>query len=892
MSERRGERLAHRILRSAFGDAGEAVYVLADLLEERAAMGRSRKAPLSALWFWQELLRVAVRVRFERGRIRRGAGSGWRGNLRSRGDSMGMELRQALRFLGRRPGFAAAVILTVTLSIAAVTLAYAMVDGVLVEPLAYPSPERLVVVWEHNLPRAQDRNVTSPANYLAWRERSRSFAEAAALVELSGTVLDEGEPERVGAVLATGTIFRVLGATPLHGRLYDESDDAVGAEPVVVLGESYWRRRYGSDPDVIGRTIELNGGQAAVVGVLPDRLDFAPAAAFGGMGSRDVWMPPRWGPEAREAGGRFLQVVARLAPGATVETARRDMSGLASQLRDEYPVRQAGWDVNVLPLREQVVGDVRAMLLIVFGAVCLVLLIACANVANLLVTRAIERHQELVVRAALGAGRGRLTRQLLLESAILSLAGGVLGLLLAHAALGVLVASGPEIPRLDTIAVDPSVVLFALFATVATALLFGLVPALHIVGTDVGSWLRDRDASSRREAHRLRSLLVVGQTALSLMLLIGAGLLVRSLAARLDVGVGFATEQLLTAEVELNGAGYQEGERRSAFFEELVDRARGLPGVAQVSAITFPPLGGAGSATSFWPADRPAPPEADLPVADIRWVHRDYHATLGIPLLAGRLFDETDNAAAPLHVVINRTAAESLWPDRDAVGERIVMPWEDTLRAEVIGVVADIRHDGPETELRPMFYWDHRQFQDFRQMTLVLRTAADPAATLPRLRALLREMDPTLPLYNARTMDEMFDNSVARARLATVSMTVFALLALLLAGIGIYGVVAHVTKQREREIGIRMALGADRGGVLRLIIGEGMRLVAVALVLGSLGALALTRLLRGLVFQVTTTDPVTFIVMIGVLGAAGLAACLVPARRAATIPPVDAMKVE
>ncbi len=881
--------MAEWLLRVALeGDVEQARFVVADLVAERRELAARRSGLLAWCWFWQELVRVGVRIRLARWKsVRRvGPAVGWRK------DRVGMEWSHAVRFLRRRPGFSAAVILTVMLSIAAVTLAFAVVDGVLVEPLPWRSPERLVVVWEVSTVRSRDRNVVSPANYLTWRERARSFASLGALVELSGTVRAGGDPERVGAVLATASVFEVLGATPLVGRLYDASDDVPGAERVVVLGEAYWRRRFGADPAVIGHTIELNGEAVTIVGVLPSRQDFEAAAKFQSMGTRDVWEAPRWGAAARQAGGRFLQVIGRLNRGVTVEGAQREMSELAAGLRDEFPARQAGWDVNVLPLREQIVGDVRPMLLVVFGAVCLVLLIACANVANLLVTRAIEREQELAVRSALGAGRGRLMRQLLLESAILAGAGGLLGLVLANAGLRLLVAAGPGIPRLDSVGLNPRIAGFAFLATSATALFFGLLPAFHVLAGDTGGWLRERTGAVRREARRLRSVLVVVQTALSLMLLIGAGLLVRSLIARFDVGVGFDTHRLLTAEVELIGPAYDDEARRAAFFEDLVERAQALPGVERAGAITFPPLAGAGSATSFWLADRPLPPEGERPVADVRWVQRDYFATLGIPLLEGRVFDRTDDASAPLRIVINRTAAETLWAGEDPIGREILMPWGDTLRAQVIGVVGDVRHNGPETELRPMFYWEHRQFQDWRQMTMVLRTTGEPVAVVPALRALVRDADPSLPVYNVHSMDELFGDSVARARLATVSLTVFALLALLLAAIGLYGVIAHATRQREREIGIRMALGANTGGVLRMVLTQGMRLVLVALVLGAVGAFALTRLLRGLVFGVTTTDPLTFAAMICVLAAAALAACFIPARRAAAIQPVDAIRTE
>ncbi|MGH7471033.1 MAG: ADOP family duplicated permease [Longimicrobiales bacterium] len=894
--EQRPPRLAEWLLRRLLGSEVSTEFVVGDLREEfqerwvRAAYVRA------ALWYWGQALRIAVRVRVERRKYR---AASWVQNEGRRGSSivgeiMQVELRQAIRFLLRRPGFSGVIVLTVALAIAATTVAFAVVDGALLEPLPYTAPEQLVVVWERNIPRNRERNVVSPTNYLHWRESTTSFTGLGAIVQSGGTVTDRGDAERVGLVVASASLLQVLGAHALVGRLYREADDREGADPVVVLSEGYWLRRFGGDRNIIGQTLMLNGSPRTVIGVLSRRSEFKPAFSFSaGTGTIDVWLPPRYGAQARQARGRFLQVVARLRPGVTISQAQAEMSALARRARDEFPDRQAGWDVNVVPLRADIVGETRTMLLVIFGAVCFVLLIACANVANLLMTRATARQPEMAVRSALGAGRLRLMRQLLLESLLLATLGGVAGVGLAQFALRALIASAPDIPRVDAIALDGSVLGFALLATVITSLLFGLAPALHMAGANAASWLKDRGgASARLGARQLRGALVVVQVSLSLVLLIGAGLLVRSLANRLALGVGFETEQLLTADVELSGQRYAEPRAQALFFEQLVDRVRTLPGVSAVSAITFAPLTGGASATTFWVLDRARPPAGELPGADIRWVHRDYFRTLAIPIVAGQTFTDADGQNAPLRVVINETGARTLFPGESAVGRRIAMPWNDTLVAEIAGVVGDVRHDGPDSEPRSMLYWEHRQFRSFSNMTLIVRAAGNPTDLVPGLRAALNELDANLPLYNARTMPQLFSAVLARSRFATIALGLFALLALVLAGIGIYGVVSYATQQRFREIGIRMALGADRSSVIRLVVTQGVALIGIALVIGAAGAVGLSRLLGSLVFDVSTRDPLTFLGMAVLLGLVGFLASWLPARRASGIDPVNAIRAE
>lgn len=811
---------------------------------------------------------------------------------------MSAEVRQALRSFIRRPAFSAVIVLTVALAVAATTLVFGVVNGVLLAPLPYENPDRLVTVWEHlqRPDRDNPRNVVSPANFLTWRDQLESFDALASLVAGSNTLLGEGNAERVGVMVASAAYFEIVGARPLAGRLYGEAEDVADGPAVAVLAEGYWRRRFGADTAVIGRTLTIGGTPTTVVGVLPQRFDFEPMMSFSGVGSRDLWMPPQWASNAREFGGRWLQVLARLAPGVSVEAAQQEASALAAGLAEAFPDRQRGWGVNVVPLHQDLVGDVREAVLIIFGAVCFVLLIACANVANLLMTRATERRQEMALRSALGAGRARLIRQLLIESFALSVAGGVAGLLAAWWGLRWLAVVAPDIPRLDAIGMPAPVIGFALLATVGAALLFGLAPAVHVVGAEVGSALKDRGVAGRRGAQRLRGALVIAQVALSLVLLIGAGLLVRSLVNRLAAGVGFDVERLLTAEVQLPRDRYDSVERRSLFFEQLVGQSAAIRGAQAVSAITFPPLAGAGSPSSFWVLDRPIPGPGQFPSADFRWVDHRYHSAMGIPLVAGRTLDERDHAGAPLAVVINETAATQLWPDESAVGKRIAIegwpPRGDTMRSEVVGVVGDVGHEGPETEPFPMLYWDHRQFQPMDQMTLVVRSDPDVAEIVPALRAVLRELDPQLPLYNVQTMDELYSEALGRAHFTTASLGFFALAALILAAIGVYGVMAYATEQRSREIGVRLALGASPASVAGMVVRQGMVHIGIAVVLGAAGAFALARLLESLVFDVSTADPVTFVAMVMLLSITGLIACWLPARRASGIDPVEAIRTE
>lgn len=871
---------------------------LIDFFEsEREARAR-RRAPLAGGVWWLrvlwDLVRVGVRLRIA------GMGSPARSRPRTeraRGmtmDGLWQDIICALRGMRRRPGFTSVVILTLALGIGANTAIFSVVRNIVLKPLPYLDPDGLVMVWEHNFPRDRWTNVVSPANFVAWRDLDPTpFSDMASIVQYSGTLTGLGEAERVGVVRASPTLFSMLGVRPVRGRMLTASDDLDASPSVALVSYEYWQRRFGQDPAAVGQTVSLNGRTVEIVGVLAPRFSFDLPYTFDATGTQDFWLPAQLGATAFSERGRYLQVVARLKPETTIELAQSRMTAVAVQLEDQFPEFQTGWGVNVVSLHEQQVGGVRTPLLILLGAVGFVLLIACANVANLLLSKAVGRHQEFALRSALGAGRGRVIRQLLTESGVLSVVGAAAGVLVALTMVKVLITFGPDsMPRLGDVRVDGLALVFTLGLSMVTTLIFGAVPALRLSGLDLKDALSDgggRGGTARGHAG-IRNAFVVAEVALSLMLLVGAGLLVRSFGQLLNVGVGFDTGGVLAAQVDLPSRSFPSQELRVRTFEGLVDRLQQAPGVTDASAITFLPLAGSGSATSFWVNDRPIPRDGELPVADVRWVHRDYHRVMRIPLIAGRYFDEGDNANAPLRVVVSEFVANEFWPGENPIGRTISMPWGDTLVAEVIGVVGDVRHNGPAVEPRSALYWDHRQFQSFNSMTLVVRSTADPVALVPTVREAVQSVDPDLPLFNVRTMDAYFDDAMAESRFAMLALAVFAVGALILATVGIYGVMSYAVNQQTREIGIKIALGAGGSAVERQVLGSGLLLAGSAVAIGVVGALALSRVMQGMVFDVSTTDPVTIgAVSILLIAVAGLASWL-PARRASRIDPMEALR--
>jgi putative ABC transport system permease protein len=679
--------------------------------------------------------------------------------------------------------------------------------------------------------------------------------------------------------------FSLLGVEATVGRTFSPDVETEGPMEVV-LSHRYWQWRYGRSAEVLGSTVQINGHAAVIVGVLP-----AEYVIFGeGV---DAWVAQRLGTGDQTTSGRWMRVLGRLAPGRSLDAVRDEMQAIAAGLEEEYPDFNGGWTVNVVPLKQQVVGDVRASLWILLGAVGLLLLVACANVANLFLVRGTERQKEMAVRTSLGASGSALAGQLLVESALIAVGGAVLGLGLAAWGTGTMVERMPDafaLPRLASVSVDGTVLGFTVLVTVATTILFGLLPAAQASGTSPAATLSAEGRGPSRRSGRARNALVVAEVALSVVLLAGAVLLGRSMMTLMAVDDGLEPEGVLVGRVNLSGSAHPSPEDKVAFFEELVGDVEALPGVTAAGAITFLPMDGLGAGTSFWPADRPMPPTEERPTADIRNVTGEYYRSMGIELLQGRTFDERDHRGAPQTVVVNRALAESQWPGLDPVGQQVVVNWVDHTPWEVVGVVEDVRMTGLAETPRESIYMHYAQATFFPWMHLTVRTRGDPTALAPSVRSVLRGLDPTLPLGSVRPMEEIVRATAARPRMTALLMMVFAGLATVLAAVGLYGVLAYAVSRRVREIGVRIAMGARPGTVLGMVIRQGASLAGVGLALGLGAALAGGRLLSSLLYEVEPSDPVSLLAAGAALFAVALMACAVPAWRASRVPPAEALR--
>jgi putative ABC transport system permease protein len=792
------------------------------------------------------------------------------------------DFRYGLRTVARNPGFAAVAMMALALGIGANTAIFSVVNAVLVQPLQYADPDDLVMVWEHNRPRNRTDNVVGPANYLRWEERNSVFQEMAGMAETTWNLTGDGEPERVGVALATPSLFRILGTPVILGRTFVDEDQR--SDDVVLIIEGLWRRRFGSDPEIIGKTLTIQGETRRIVGVvregaaLPDDVE--------------VWTPMPFTDEHWSFRGRYMTVVARLADGITLDQAQAEMDTIAAQLETELPDWDAGWGVHIVPLRRQLTGELRPALLVLFGAVGFVLLIACANVASLLLARASGRKREMSIRGALGAGRGRLIQQMLAESLLLSIGAGALGVVFAYWGVDLLLTIAPaEVPGFASIELNSEVLLFTLMVSIATGLLFGLLPAVATSGSDLVEPLKEGGRSAGATSHRAGNLLVVAEVAIVLVLLIGAGLLGRSFVHLARVDPGFRPDNVLALNLSLPGARYGEPEQQRAFFGDAIRLIEAVPGVESAAAISFLPLDGAGAATSILVDDRPEPPTGEEPVADVRSVTRNYFRTMGIPLIRGRTFEEVDGPGSGDKVVINATMSDTFWPDENPIGKTIQMSWGEMLHAEVVGVVGDVKHGGLDTMPRSKLYWHHPQFV-YSGMTLVVHTKADPIGLTSELKARIGELDRELPISNIRTMDQIVSESLRQPRFTTLLLSIFAVVALMLVAIGLFGLISYSTAQRTREIGVRVALGASRNGVFRMIVGRGLVLALAGVTVGLFGAVILTRFLESLLFDISTTDPATFAFIVPILLAIAGIASYVPARRAMNVDPMEALRYE
>lgn len=799
------------------------------------------------------------------------------------------DLRFALRRLSRAPGFTAAAVICLALGIGANTAIFTVVSAVLLRPLPYPEPERVVGVWEANQLLESERNVVSPANYLDWAAGNTVFSAMAAVHDASANLTGGGEPEEVPVQRVTASFFEVLGLRPAVGRAFSGADDAPGGPDVALLSHGLWERRYQADPAVVGDVIRLDGSPFTVIGVMPPQTESVTQES-----RPSLWLPMRLDPAVnyRETTGRYLQAVARLEEGVSIERAQAEMTTIAARLAAEHPNDNSHWSVNLVPLTEQMIGPVRRPLELLGGVVLLVLLISCGNVANLQLAQTTARRREIAVHAALGATGFDLGRRLLAESVLVALAGGALGVLLAWWCTDALAAlAATSIPRMHDVGVDTGALAFTLVVSLAAGIGFGLAPALHASRTDLHGDLKDGGRGNSGRGGRTRNFLVGAQVAGSLVLLVGAGLLLKSFVRLNDVSLGFNPDQVLTARVTLGGDRYDDETRQVRFFEELLGRVEGLPGVRAVGAINWLPLSGQRSSTGMTIEGEPPTRPGEEPVADVRAVDPGFFAALEIPVMRGRVIEAGDRAGVARSVVVNQSFVARYLVGRDPLGRRIHMPWGDTLVGTVVGVVGDIKHTGVDSAASPTVYWSLPQFPH-GFMSLVIRTADDPMRLANAVVAQVRALDPDQPVADLRPYDEWLGGAVARRRFSLLLLGGFAALALALTTIGLYGTTAYGVVQRVREFGIRLALGASRRDVLWGVLRQALVVIGAGVVAGLIGAVALSRLMSTLLFEVSPTDPGVFVAIAVLLLLVGAVAGFLPARRATRVDPMVAIRSE
>ena len=799
------------------------------------------------------------------------------------------DLRHGARVLLGSPGFTVAAVAALAIGIGANTAIFAVVNTLLIQPLPYKDPDRLAVVWEHNLPRDRRNNVVSPGNYLHWREMNSVFAEMSIVsMTFRAAYTGDGEPEEVKQQIVNATLFPMLGVNAALGRVFTPEEDRPDSSRFVLLSDRFWRRRFAADPNIINRSIRLSGNLFTVVGVMPPGFSILDKNV-------DIWIPPGFTAESRTPKGRWAMVVARVKDGVTFKQAQDDMTRVASQLSVMFPDFDTGWTARVVALKEQLTGDVRPALLVLVGAVGFVLLIACANVANLLLARATTRHRELAVRAALGADRARLIRQLLTESLLLSVVGGAAGLALAWWALSLLrsvVAANLPIQRLEFVGISGWVLLFACVAALGSGLLFGLIPAFTAAGISLTDALREggRTGTGRR-GRRVRHGLVVIEMALALVLLVGAGLLVRSFQSLMHVHPGFDPSRTLTMRVTLPSSSYQRDTQIIPFFDRVFERIGTLPGVQAAGGVSYLPLNGLGSATNFSIEGMEKPRAGDEPVSEVMVVTHEYFKAMGIPLLRGRLFDGRDTAPNTRRVIVTEALVKKYFGGRDPIGQRIVLGWYNEGPDEIIGVVGDVHSVSLELEPRGATYLPPARFA-YPFLSVVVKSSAGGLSLAPAIVNAVHELDANVPVSEIRSMSEVMEVSTTERRLTMLLLMIFSIVALVLASVGIYGVIGYSVTQRTQEIGIRMALGAQRRDVLRMVVGNAMLLALVGIALGATGAFVLTRLMTKLLFSVEPQDPATFIVVALLLAAVAALASYLPGRRATHVDPLTALRAQ
>jgi putative ABC transport system permease protein len=806
-------------------------------------------------------------------------------------DTVWQDLRYALRMMVKSPGFTAVAVLTLALGIGGNTAIFSVVDGMLLRPLPYGDSERLVFLSEASK-EIPDMSISIP-NYLDWKQRNKVFDEIAAM-RSNGYNLTGGQfPELLSGAQTTANTFTTLGVKPILGRTFLPEEDRPGGNPVVLLSQSLWKSHFSSDRNVLGKTLTLDGEHFTVVGVMPSYFQVPDP-------STQIWTSLGHLADEETMRNRDnhpgIYAVARLRTGVSIDAARADMSGVADRLAKQYPASNTGNGVAIYPLRQFLVGDFRQGLLVLFAAVGFVLLIACANVANLLLARAASREKEIAIRTSLGAGRWRLVRQLLTESVLLALVGGLLGILVARWGLSALLAAAPQdTPLVDTIQLNRIALLFTLGASLLSGILFGLAPALQASRTNFNASLKEGGRGGSGVGHQIvRRVLVVCEVALSLVLLVGAGLMLRSFQRIQQTGPGLDPAGLVTMQVSLPDSQYKEDSQVRGYIDRILERVQGLPGVASAGVVTPIPLSGNGWQTGFRKAGAPEPAPGQAPGTDIARVSADYFRTMRIPLLKGRYFTTADTADSLPVTIIDKTMADRYWPGEDPIGKQMRVqvrrgpnpPWQT-----IVGVVGHVKNYGVDANSRVETYVPYTQ-GPVGYIGLVVRTRLAPESLGTAVRQAAVAVDANVPIYRTTTMEQMMDQLAVSRRLSTFLLGLFAAVALLLASLGLYGVMSYAVTQRSREIGIRMAIGAQRSDVLRLVINSGVKLVGIGLGIGLAASLGLSRTLATMLFQVSPFDLAAFASVSVLLTLAGLLACYIPARRATKLDPLVALRYE
>ncbi|MFY9731984.1 MAG: ABC transporter permease [Candidatus Acidiferrales bacterium] len=804
------------------------------------------------------------------------------------------DLKYGVRMLARAPGFTIIVVFTLALGIGANTAIFSVINATLLARLPYSQPDRIVMVWEYNPSRGFPRNSVSPGNFLHWQDADTVFEQMAAFVDIRADLTGTGEPEQIPGQAVTPNLFSLLGINARLGRTFVAEEGHPGHDDVALLSHALWQRSFGGAPDIVGKRIMLGGKSTVVVGVMPPGFQFLiQRGSFLGEHAQ-FWSPIAFKPEDRTPIGRYLMVVARLKPGIALAQAQSQMDSISADLAKQFPEFDTGWGIQLVGLHDQFFGSIRPALLVLLGAVGFVLLIACANVANLLLGRAARRRRELAIRFTMGASRARIARQLLTETMILAVAGGSAGAVLAFWGTDLLLALSPKgLIDAHALKVDFRVLTFLTALTILTGLLFGLIPALLATRTSPGDSLKEgeRNFGVSVRGKRARNFFVIGEISMALVLLTGSGLLVKSFLRLLNVAPRFDPHNLLTLKLDLPSARYSKDPEVIAFFADVLQRITALPGVESASASSSLPFTGIGSGTSFTIEGRPASPGTERST-DVRVIDPDYFHTMRIPLQKGRLFTRQEDARESHVVIVSEALVQKYFPDQNPLGKKITIDMKDqNVPSEIVGVVGDVKHHGLDSTPRPTIYWPHPELV-YNSMTLVVRSNADPLPLTSSIRAIVQSLDPDLPISEVRTMEQWMSDNVAQARFNTLLLGIFSAVALLLAVIGIYGVMSATITERTHEIGIRMALGATPRDIWRHTLAAGAIITLAGVSAGLAASLMLTRLLASLLYEVKPGDPATFALVTIVLASVALLACYLPARRAMRVDPMIALRYE